>query len=174
MVGKTLLHYRIIRQLGKGGMGEVYLAEDISLKREVAIKVLPESLRNDHERLARFRREAEAAGKLKHPNIATIYAFEEAVPLDHGADDGDRHDVGASPRGRPSPEIPPILFIVMEYVEGESLKDIIPADGMDVGGNVGQARGPAPTFFDIFIPLADALAHAHNHGRIGPVCRGGG
>ena len=60
MVGTTLSHYRIIRQLGKGGMSEVYLAEDTRLNREVAVKVLPESLRNNPERLARFRREAEA------------------------------------------------------------------------------------------------------------------
>ena len=124
----TIGHYRIIRQLGKGGMGEVYLAEDTSLKREVAIKVLPETLRQDPERLARFRREAEAAGKLKHPNIATIHALEEA--------DG-------------------VLFIVMEYVEGDSLKAHIPSDGMDLD-----------TFFATFIPLADALSHAHGHGRI--------
>ena len=73
----TIGHYHILRQLGKGGMGEVYLAEDTRLKREVAIKVLPESLSNDPERLKRFRREAEAAATLKHPNIATIYALEE-------------------------------------------------------------------------------------------------
>ena len=72
----TIGHYRIIRQLGKGGMGEVYLAEDTNLKREVAIKVLPERLRNNQDRLHRFRREAEAAAKLKHNNIATIYALE--------------------------------------------------------------------------------------------------
>ena len=58
MVGKTFLHYNILRQLGKGGMGEVYLAEDTRLKRQVAIKVLPESLRGSPERLARFRTEA--------------------------------------------------------------------------------------------------------------------
>ncbi len=101
MVGKTLLHYRITKELGAGGMGQVCLADDTSLKREVAIKVLPESLRQNPERLARFRREAEAAGKLKHPNIATIHALEEAVPEDYGTGDGDasvraRH---ASPQG---------------------------------------------------------------------------
>lgn len=62
--GQTLAHFEIIRALGKGGMGEVYLAQDTKLKREVAIKVLPASVRDDSERLKRFRGEAEAAAKL--------------------------------------------------------------------------------------------------------------
>ena len=123
-----LAHYRIIRPLGKGGMGEVYLAEDTKLDRQVAIKVLPETMRNDPERLARFRREARAAASLKHNNIATIHAIEEADN---------------------------VLFIVMEHVEGDTLSDRIPKDGMDLD-----------TFFSTFIPLADALAHAHENGRI--------
>ena len=124
----TIGHYRIIRPLGKGGMGEVYLAEDTRLQRQVALKILPESLRQNPERLARFRREALAAAKLKHPNIAVIYALEEA--------DGQ-------------------TFITMEYVEGKTLSERIPSDGMDLDA-----------FFNTFIPLADALAHAHENGRI--------
>ena len=77
MIGSTLAHYHILKPLGVGGMGEVYLAEDTRLKREVAIKVLPERLRSNPERLQRFRREAEAAARLKHPNIATIHTLEE-------------------------------------------------------------------------------------------------
>ena len=128
MIGRTLGHYRILHALGKGGMGEVYLAEDSRLDRQVAIKVLPERLRDNPERLARFRREAKAAASLTHPNIATIYALEEV--------DG-------------------VLFITMEYVDGKPLSAVIPSDGMNLD-----------TFFDTFIPLADALAHAHGHGRI--------
>jgi serine/threonine protein kinase len=109
-------------------MGEVYLAEDTRLQREVAIKVLPNQLRHDPDRLSRFRREAQAAARLKHPNIATIHALEEF-------DDE--------------------LLITMEYVEGRPLKALIPPEGMELS-----------TFFDTFIPLADAIAHAHEQGRI--------
>jgi serine/threonine protein kinase len=109
-------------------MGEVYLAEDTKLKREVALKFLPEAVRDDPERLRRFRTEAEAAAKLNHPNIATIYSIDEA--------DGQ-------------------TFIAMEYVDGKTLSDHIPDDGLDID-----------QFFEWFIPLTDALAHAHEHGRI--------
>jgi|GEM_PF-2309389 serine/threonine protein kinase len=100
--GHTLAHYEIIRPLGKGGTGEVYLAQDTKLKREVAVKVLPESVQSDPERLKRFRREAEAA-KLNHPNIGTIHALEEF-------DD--------------------VLLIIMAYVEGETLSTHISSDGL--------------------------------------------
>jgi eukaryotic-like serine/threonine-protein kinase len=126
--GQTLEHYTIIRPLGKGGMGEVYLAQDTKLKREVAIKVLPDSVRNDAERLKRFRREAEAAAKLNHPNIATIHSIEE--------DQGE-------------------LFITMEYVDGKTLAEHIPSYGLDTD-----------QFFEWFIPLSDALSHAHELGRV--------
>ena len=67
----------VLRPLGKGAMGEEYLAEDTRLQREVTLKFLPQSVRKDPERLARIRREALAAASLKHPNIATIHALEE-------------------------------------------------------------------------------------------------
>ena len=77
MIGTTLGHYRITAKLGHGGMGEVYRAEDIRLKREVALKVLPEDLAGSQERLARFRREAETVASLNHPNIVTLHSVEE-------------------------------------------------------------------------------------------------
>ena len=95
MVGKTLGHYEILEPLGAGGMGEVYRARDTTLKREVAIKVLPEELSADPDRLARLEREAHLLAALNHPNIATIHALEE----DQGA-----------------------RFLVLELVKGESLE----------------------------------------------------
>jgi serine/threonine protein kinase len=95
MIGKTLSHYRITEQLGKGGMGEVYLAEDTTLDRRVALKFLPEAFTSDPERMARFEREAKLLASLNHPNIAGIYGLEQA--------DGNR-------------------FLVLEYVEGETLQ----------------------------------------------------
>ena len=86
-------------------MGEVYLAEDTKLKREVAIKFLPEALRHDSERLRRFRTEAEAAAKLNHPNIATIYSIEEV-------------------------EADGTMCITMEYVDGETLSSRIGKAGV--------------------------------------------
>lgn len=98
MIGRTLGHYQITGQLGKGGMGEVYQAKDHVLGRDVAIKVLPEEFARDADRVARFQREAKLLASLNHPNIATIHGLEES--------DG-------------------IRFLVMEMVEGETLADRI-------------------------------------------------
>ncbi len=76
--GTTLSHYQIIEKIGQGGMGEVYRAEDTNLRREVAIKVLPEQFTKDPQRLARFEREAQLLAQLNHPHIAAIYGLEEA------------------------------------------------------------------------------------------------
>jgi serine/threonine-protein kinase len=94
----TIGHYRLLSLIGKGGMGEVYLAEDERLKRKLAIKLLPAAYTNDRERVRRFEQEARAASALNHPNITTIF------------------EVGESPRGH---------FIAMEYVEGETLSKLI-------------------------------------------------
>jgi serine/threonine protein kinase len=77
MIGQTLSHFRITAKLGEGGMGEVYRAEDTELGREVAIKVLPEAVTADPERLARFGREAKVLASLNHPNIAGVHQVEE-------------------------------------------------------------------------------------------------
>src|SRR5512143_1290159 len=76
-VGTTLGCYEIGSPLGAGGMGEVYRARDSKLKRDVAIKVLPEAFGSDAERVARFQREAQVLASLNHPNIAAIYGLEE-------------------------------------------------------------------------------------------------
>jgi eukaryotic-like serine/threonine-protein kinase len=102
--GTRLGPYEIVSQLGAGGMGEVYRARDSNLGRSVAIKVLPSQVANDHEMLDRFRREARVLASLNHPNIASIYGFE----------DSDK-------RG-----------LVMELVEGQTLADRLRAAPMPV------------------------------------------
>ena len=77
-IGTTIGAYQVIAKLGEGGMGEVYRATDTKLKRQVAIKILPASVATDHDRLARFQREAEVLASMNHPNIAGIYGLEES------------------------------------------------------------------------------------------------
>jgi serine/threonine protein kinase len=78
MIGRTLSHYTVLEKIGSGGMGEVYLARDNKLHREVAIKILPEAFAENKERLARFEREARVLASLNHPNIAAIHELEES------------------------------------------------------------------------------------------------
>jgi serine/threonine protein kinase len=77
LIGKSLAHYEVTALLGKGGMGEVYRANDTKLGREVALKLLPSELADDAERLARFRREARTLASLHHARIASLFGIED-------------------------------------------------------------------------------------------------
>ena len=79
MIGRTLSHYKVLEKIGEGGMGEVYLAKDTKLDREVAVKVLPATFSENKERLARFEREAKLLASLNHSNIAAIHELEESA-----------------------------------------------------------------------------------------------
>jgi eukaryotic-like serine/threonine-protein kinase len=100
MINQTISHYRVTGQLGQGGMGVVYEAEDLNLGRKVALKFLPPQLSRDQNALDRFLLEARSASALNHPNICTIYAVENAV-----SENGDKQS-----------------FIAMELLEGQSLE----------------------------------------------------
>jgi serine/threonine protein kinase len=128
MIGKTISHYKILQKLGEGGMGEVYLAQDKKLNRRVALKFLPTQLASHEELKTRFKREAQAAATLNHPNIITVYEVSEFEE-------------------RP--------FIAMEYVEGESLKDVIARKGLSIG-----------EVLDLALQISDGLAVAHQAGIV--------
>ncbi|MET0625958.1 MAG: tetratricopeptide repeat protein [Pyrinomonadaceae bacterium] len=105
MIGKTISHYRILGQAGEGGMGVVYVAEDLHLGRRVAIKI-PHAGRDESHYRARFLREARSVSKLSHPNIAAV------------------HDYGETDDGQP--------FIVMELVSGQTLGDVLAGPGLSI------------------------------------------
>jgi TolB-like protein/Flp pilus assembly protein TadD len=114
LIGRTIGHYRIVEKIGEGGMGEVYRAHDERLDRDVAIKVLPSSVAQDPERIARFEREAKAVAKLEHPNILAIYDF--------GTDED-------------------ITYSVTELLEGETLRERL--EGGALGWRKGAEIGAA-------------------------------
>ena len=146
MTGRTMLHYEILRKLGEGGMGEVWLARDTKLDREVALKVLPEEFAADPERMARFEREAKVLASLNHPNIATLYGL-ESVEL------GTETGPASSPK--PQASCPRTTFLVMEFVEGVDLADRI-------------KRGPIPVdeALPIALQITEALETAHETGVV--------
>jgi len=118
LIGSVLNHYKIVRHLGSGGMGDVYQAEDTKLNRQVALKLLPEEVARNPERIARFEREAKAVAALDHPNIVSIYSVEEAG--------GHR-------------------FLVLQLAEGRTLHDILsegplpPMRALEIGQQVASA-----------------------------------
>jgi Tol biopolymer transport system component len=128
MVGQTISHYHVLRQLGAGGMGVVYAAEDLRLHRQVAIKILSPRLADAPHALARFEREALAASACNHPNICTIH-------------DVDRQDG--------------IPFIVMELVDGVSLREYLATAPVPIG-----------VLLHLSIQVADALQTAHAAGIV--------
>jgi len=128
MVGKTILHYRILKEIGKGGMGVVYKAEDTKLHRTVAIKALSAELVGDEKARARFLREARAASAIDHPNICTVYEVNEAED---------------------------VLFFVMQYIDGKTLKKFI-----------GGRPLPLDQSLEFSLEIADALAEAHRRNVI--------
>jgi serine/threonine protein kinase/tetratricopeptide (TPR) repeat protein len=126
MIGQTLTHYRIVSLLGKGGMGEVYLGEDTTLGRKVALKLLPAAFTSDRERLRRFEQEARAVSSLNHPNIITI------------------HEIG-----QVTTEAGGMRYLVTEYIEGETLRQwterepLILSRALDIAVQVASALAAA-------------------------------
>ncbi|MBI5473705.1 MAG: protein kinase [Ignavibacteriae bacterium] len=125
MIGTIISHYKILEKLGEGGMGIVYKAHDTNLDRTVALKFLPHNLTLTETTAARFLQEAKSAAALNHPNICTIHAIEEV--------DGE-------------------TFIVMELVDGETLRERVQGTGFRVQESIGCA-----------IQIAEALTEAHSH-----------
>ena len=160
MIGTTLAQYRITDKLGEGGMGQVWLAEDEKLGREVALKVLPEEFAEDPERMARFEREAKVLASLNHPNIATLYGL-ETVHAEQSAQENVSDGLDGNSKLKTqnsklnSDSDAATVFLAMELVEGEDLSERI-------------KRGPVPVeeATAIALQIAEALEAAHEQGIV--------
>ena len=143
MIGQTISHYRVLSRLGAGGMGVVYEAEDTRLGRKVAIKFLPDETSHDSEAVQRFLREARVISNLNHPHICTLY------------DIGSTGSTGSNPTNPTNLTNLTNQFMVMELLDGQSLKDRI-------------ARGPLPLeeVITLGAQMADALDAAHAQGVV--------
>ena len=141
IAGSILGHYRITSELGSGGMGEVWRAEDTKLDREVALKVLPSEFAEDAERLARFEREAKVLASLNHPNIAHLYGLETAESSRNSSEEGE--DGGR------------VTFLVMELVEGKDLSERIARGALSIDEAI-----------PIALQIAEALEAAHEQGIV--------
>lgn len=139
--GTRLGNYEIVAQIGAGGMGEVYRARDPKLARDVAIKVLPKEFFEGEEARLRFEREARILASLNHPGIAAIYSFEE-IP-------------GSSPSSSSSPSSATRSILVMELVEGESLRDRLRGGAL-----------PPKKAVELATQLAEGLGAAHARGVV--------
>ena len=140
MTGQTIANYTVLEKLGEGGMGVVYKAEDTKLKRTVALKFLPPHLAASEGDKARFIQEAQAASALNHPNVCTIHDIQEVETPGAGKQ----------------------LFIVMEYVQGQTLRDAMGGKGAPAAG----PRIPLNRAIEIGIQVADGLAAAHEKGIV--------
>lgn len=136
MIGKKISHYKIIEKLGEGGMGIVYLAEDIKLSRNVALKFLPSHSISNKEDKERFIREAKAAASLNHTNIAHIYEIDEYLESEETKQ----------------------MFIAMEYIEGKTLEDILQTNG--------GTPLPIKIAIKYIIQIAEGLKVAHEKGIV--------
>src|SRR5262245_35178806 len=157
--GTLLGPYEVIALIGAGGMGEVYRARDSKLNRDVAIKVLPEAFTSDHDRLARFRREAQVLASLNHPNIGAIYGFEESngvqalvLELVEGPTLADRISQGPIPLD----EALPIAKQIAEALEAAHEQGIIHRDLKPTNVKLTPARKVKVLDFG----LAKAMDHA--------------
>jgi Tol biopolymer transport system component len=145
--GSSVAHYRIAATIGAGGMGEVYRATDTRLGRDVALKLLPEAVASDPDRLARFEREAKVLASLNHPGIAQLYAFESATTADPSSPGPDGL-LGMTGQKKTH-------FLVMELVEGADLGERLKRGPIPVDEAIGTAR-----------QVAEALEEAHEKGIV--------